>query len=50
MIWVIYKKKNTLEAPKAIPFDNDSADIANEWILQKEKDYQILDVAFSERE
>lgn len=50
MIWVIYKKRNTLEAPRAIPFTNDSEDIANEWILQREKDYEILDVTFSEKE
>lgn len=50
MIWVIYRRKNKLEAPRAIPFNNDCLDIAKEWIQQKEKDYEILDVAFSEKE
>ena len=28
MIWVIYRQKSTFGGPKAIPFENDSKDIA----------------------
>ena len=47
MIWIIYNHKNVLEAPRAIPFDNDSFDIANEWIKQQENKIKVLDIAIS---
>lgn len=47
MIWIIYRSRNKLESPRAIPFDDDSAELAQQWIDEKEKDYEILDVAES---
>ncbi|WP_164880463.1 hypothetical protein [Clostridium manihotivorum] len=50
MIWIIYRRKNQLDGPRAIPFENDSEDIALEWINQNENRCEILHVAFSEDE
>ncbi|MBS4958169.1 MULTISPECIES: hypothetical protein [Clostridium] len=47
MIWIIYRKRNKLEAPRAIPFDDNSPELAQEWINEKENEYEILDVAES---
>ena len=47
MIWIIYRHRDKLEAPSAIPFENDSYDLVQEWIEQQEK-VEILDVAESE--
>lgn len=50
MIWIIYRRKNEIDGPRAVPFEDDSKDIAQEWISQNEDRCEILDIAFSEDE
>lgn len=48
MIWVIYRQKSTFGGPKAIPFENDSKDIANDWISEMKDKVEVIDIAISE--
>ena len=48
MIWIIYRDKDTLQAPRAIPFNNDSEEVAKNWIEEFKDKKEIIDIAISD--